>query len=131
MTTEVIDSFLPTPASPRVARMGGLRPFVTVALGRVEGGVPSRPLLVQLEGEERAFLELVDVEDLAVSVSARSDANHGGPRIRKDRAKRIPNMGGLYPFTAPSKQERGRHWSWGHGQTPPPSYSVAAEVDPR
>ena len=73
----MIESVLPTPALPRVARMGAMRPFVTVALGRVEGGVPPRPLVIQLEGEERAVLEFANVEDLAGSVSARRQANHG------------------------------------------------------
>jgi hypothetical protein len=58
--------------------MGGIRPFVTVALGRVEAGMPPRPLVIQLEGEEGAVLELVNVEDLTVSVSARHYANHDG-----------------------------------------------------
>src|SRR5262249_31149868 len=74
----VIESLLPIPTLPRVARMSSMRPFVTVVLGRAESGVPLRPLVIQLEGEERAVLELVNVEDLAVTVSALGDANHGG-----------------------------------------------------
>ena len=74
----MIESVLPIPASPRVARVRGMRPFITVALGRVDSGVPPRPLVIQLEGEEGAVLELVNVEDLTVSVSARYDANHAG-----------------------------------------------------
>ena len=42
------------------------------------GNPRARSGSIQLEGEEGAVLELVNVEDLTVSVSARHDANHAG-----------------------------------------------------
>ena len=94
----VIESVLPIPAPPRVARMGGIRPFVTVALGRFQRGMPPRPLVIHLEGEERAVLESVNVEDLTVSVSARRHAIHGGDSMSsrffrpKRRRRQLPDI---------------------------------------